>query len=88
MPRKKVENQSDCESTSVVTWDHPLVKAGFVPGYLLREAFGYSDGGWSLWVSNHLFLVKRMNREPWFNLARFIEWTAQPENAGDLPPVE
>lgn len=92
MPRKTVKNESDLPSETdwelSIGWDHPLVKAGFVPGHLLRQAFGYSRGGWSMWVSNHPELVKTMNRQPWFNLARFIEWTGSPSNANDLPPTE
>jgi hypothetical protein len=88
MPVKKSSNESEVETESAVTWDHPLCKAGFVPGHLLRQAFGYSRCGWSLWVSHHPQLVKTMNRQPWFNLQVFIAWTAQPENAGDLPPTD
>jgi hypothetical protein len=88
MPEKKSSNEIEFGAESAVTWDHPLVKAGFVPGHLLRQAFGYSVNGWSAWVSQHPQLVKTMNRQAWFNLEVFIAWTASPSNASDLPPTD
>lgn len=88
MQRKNGSETSEADWELSVTWDHPLVRAGFVPGHLLRESFGYSVSGWSKWVSDHSELVKPMNRRPWFNLAKFIEWTSRPENANNLPPTD
>lgn len=80
--------KTEVEPEKMVGWDHPLVKAGFIPGHLLREAFGYSQNRWSAWVTEHSHLVKTINRLPWFHIDTFMAWAASPENADDLPPVE
>ena len=70
-----------------VGWDHPMVKAGFWPGHLLRQTFGYAETGWKQWCKEHPQLIKRINQRPWFHLDTFLAWAAAPENADDLPEM-
>jgi hypothetical protein len=81
-------NDDDATWESSIGWDHPLVVAGLVPGHLLRDAFGYSIGGWSEWVNCHPRLYRLMKRRPWFHLETFVAWVADATNADDLPPSE
>ena len=60
---------TESESRELITWEHPLVKHGIVPGYLLQTVLGYSDSYWRKWWQANQTLCKSLNGEPWFSLA-------------------
>lgn len=86
MARKEIGNSesnalpsNDCTESQRIGWDHPLVtKFGICPGYLLQERLGYSDSYWPKFLSEHHFLWKQMNRQPWFSLPAFERYLGTP----------
>lgn len=86
MAKKNDEDEIAWERS--IGWDHPLVKAGLVPGHLLRESFGYAPAAWSEWTNSHQHLCKLLRRRPWFHLESLVAWFADPRNQDDLPSDE
>jgi hypothetical protein len=75
---------NDVNRSSRITWNHPVVQMGVVPGYLVQELFGYTD---STWKKKHrelaAFCCKTMNGEPWFclqSLCAYLGSSQQPED--------
>lgn len=66
------------EQPEPITWDHPLIVHGIVPGYLLQQLLGYSDSYWKKWLADHRFLCKSMNGQQYFSLPAVERWLASP----------
>lgn len=61
-----------------IDWDHPVVKFGIVPGYLVREMMGWTECTWKKKYRTWPF-AKTMNGEAWVSLPALESYLASAE---------
>lgn len=54
-----------------------------VPGYLVKEVYGYSDSYFKKWIKQHSWMCKTINGETWFSLRKMEEWLGSPGSNPD-----
>lgn len=61
-----------------IDWNHPVIKFGIVPGYLVREMMGWTETTWKKKYRTWTF-AKTMNGEAWVSLPSLESYLASAE---------
>lgn len=78
----EVNNEAK-EKYELITWDHPVVSQGLVPGHLIHELMGYTDGYWKEWLPLHKSLYINSKNGPLFSLPAILDYISNPHRADD-----